>query len=1594
MFSANSAWRACVRRLLARARSRLLLPVLLALVAGAAALRGAPVINELMYRPGTTYPENTGLEFIELYNPDATAVDLSGWAFTQGVSYTFPAGTTIAAKGYVVVAANVSSLQAATGLATVYGPWTGHLANNGETVALSKPGDTTGAWTVVDEVDYADEGDWATRTRDSLGGWSWVSRANSAGASLERRNPSLATTNGQNWGASTATGGSPGAANSLLSTNVAPVITDVKHSPAVPTSSSAVTISCSLADESAASALTATLWWRVATSTSPGSYAAVTMDHDGSGNFTAALPAMAAKTIVEFYISATDGTNTRTWPAPSSEGQNTNGTYQVDDEVVSSAAPVYRLVLTAAENAAFTSLASSNPNSDREFNVTLVVTRGIDTTIRYLCSMRIRGNSSRSYTFKPLHFKIPNDHKWDGVSSFNLNPKASYLQYLAMRLQTAAGLVAADVSPVELRRQGTESTVSSGATGDFGMWVRVEDFNGDYADNHFPLAQSVQLYRKTSTSSWAYTSSTAPTSPSATWSGWQKENNSAANDWSDVMAFTKTWQDTAAPYFNNATSGNVAAGTWNNTGFSDANVTTLSNVADLDYLARWMAVFTILLNNEPNLSTGEDDDYAAAFVNDGTTTRMVLLPHDMDTILGTGDGAVSATAVGLYDMTETDTVSRAGVGSVTLMKPLLPLMGNSSTTGNAAFRAKYYAAIRELYGTVFDADTSANAYPPFYQFVDNHLSGWASATVRSSIKSFMTQRQAYLLGLIGAAKTTPAAATSTATLAATSTPSLRLNEVLATNTKIALDGTYPDIIELHNAGTAAVSLAGRSLTDDPATPQKYVFPAGTTIAAGGYLVLYADTNTTGSGLHTGFALDAEGDVVQLYDSDGTTLLDTITFGYQISDYSISRTGSSADTWALTVPTAGAANGAAVTLGSPAAVKINEWAGRIGYRVDHDFVELYNPAATPVALAGVRLTDDAVNYPSRFAFPALSFIAPTGFVTLYGADITFALDADFDLLALLGANGTLIDQVDFAAQPAEYSTGRATDGGMTWASFAVPTPGISNATTLPSAYTDLLNNLRITELMYQPAAASSASDYEFIELKNIGATTLDLSGVRFTNGLDYTFASGTTLAAGAYVVVAKARSTFLTRYPGAAATLAAGSYDGALDNTGETIALTLPAPWYVHILKFRYETDWYAAASGGGCSIVVRDAAATAAEHWAKPSTWRVSSSVNGNPGGDDTGGFTVVADQSGTVTLDAGNATTLSVTATTSYATTYQWQMLVNGEWQDISGATAASLALLSAQAYQSSTYRCLVTANAQTIASDPVVVSVTAVVTTAGRLVNLSTRGWVGTGNQQLFPGFVISGTGAKPMLIRGVGPTLADLNVDNRLADPQLSLKRYESGAYADLLASDNWSDASNAGAIVTAAASVGAFSLHAGSTDAAILTDLSEGMYSAITRGASDGTGIALVEVYDTNSSASQPRLVNLSARGFAGTGSEVLIGGFVVSYGPKTLLIRAVGPRLTALGLPAAEVLADPQMAIYGKPSGSTTDQVLLTNDDWGSNAGAATTASTAAGLGAFELPAGSKDAAFVATFQPGSYTVLVSGVGGTTGIALLEIYVVE
>lgn len=257
-------------------------------------------------------------------------------------------------------------------------------------------------------------------------------------------------------------------------------------------------------------------------------------------------------------------------------------------------------------------------------------------------------------------------------------------------------------------------------------------------------------------------------------------------------------------------------------------------------------------------------------------------------------------------------------------------------------------------------------------------------------------------------------------------------------------------------------------------------------------------------------------------------------------------------------------------------------------------------------------------------------------------------------------------------------------------------------------------------------------------------------------------------------------------------------------------------------------------------------------------------------------------------------------------------------------------------------------------------------------RLANLSVRTSLAAG-QTLIVGVVVGG-GARNVLVRAAGPALVAFGLGAAMADPRLEL--YNDKA-ALVFSNNDWG--TGPASLAATFASVGAFAFAGGSRDAAFVQSL-DAAYSVQVQGT--GPGVVLVEAYDTGT-PSAARLLNVSARNRVGTGDDILIAGFnIAGTSPKTLLIRAVGPKLGAFGVTG--FLADPRLEVYG--SGGV---LVAENDNW-----APALAPTFAAVGAFALDPGSRDAALQAALAPGSYTVQVRGADGGTGEALIEIYEVR
>ena len=257
---------------------------------------------------------------------------------------------------------------------------------------------------------------------------------------------------------------------------------------------------------------------------------------------------------------------------------------------------------------------------------------------------------------------------------------------------------------------------------------------------------------------------------------------------------------------------------------------------------------------------------------------------------------------------------------------------------------------------------------------------------------------------------------------------------------------------------------------------------------------------------------------------------------------------------------------------------------------------------------------------------------------------------------------------------------------------------------------------------------------------------------------------------------------------------------------------------------------------------------------------------------------------------------------------------------------------------------------------------------TSSVHLSNISTRALVQTGNHVLIGGFIISGSASKQVLLRAIGPTLANSMVPNPLQDPVLSLH----DTTMEIASNDNWQTAANASQIPAALRPTDP-------RESAILATLQPGAYTAIVSGKGGTSGVALVEVYDLQSTSSS-ELTNSSTRGVVQTRDFVMIGGFIPAGPPAgsiQVLVRAKGPSLAQFGIPDA--LADPTVRLF-----NGNGAVIASNDNWKDTQQAQIEATGNA-------PTNDLESAILITLTPGNYTAIVSGKNGGSGVGQVEVF---
>lgn len=416
-----------------------------------------------------------------------------------------------------------------------------------------------------------------------------------------------------------------------------------------------------------------------------------------------------------------------------------------------------------------------------------------------------------------------------------------------------------------------------------------------------------------------------------------------------------------------------------------------------------------------------------------------------------------------------------------------------------------------------------------------------------------------------------------------------INEILAENLGVVTNGTdRPDYIELKNNTASVVDISGWKLTDDELNPGRYTFPAGTSIEANGYLVVWCDNATASPGLHTGFGLSRKGQRVILI--QGAVVKDAITFGPQMSNIAIGRVSDGTGAWTLVSASPNATNVAQPFSTDTSTLRFNEWMA-LPVSGD-DWFEIYNSGNQPVSLAGLWLSDTP-GTPKITQIPSLSFVAAGGCVK-FDADgttngftsVNFKLATGGDNLILTAANGsTIIQSVSFGTQQAGVSQGYFPDGSGTVTNFPLSSSPNDN-NWLPAG-------VRINE-----ALTNSAPPLEdYVEIYNPTAGEVDVSGWWLSDDhfarQKYQIPADTKIPAGGYLVLNE--SAFNT-----------GPNAFSLSSLGDEIVLTAATGSVA--TGFRAQESVGAAAENVSFGYI---ATAGASEFW--PQTARTPGAANATP---------------------------------------------------------------------------------------------------------------------------------------------------------------------------------------------------------------------------------------------------------------------------------------------------------------------------------------------------------------------------------------------
>ncbi len=399
-------------------------------------------------------------------------------------------------------------------------------------------------------------------------------------------------------------------------------------------------------------------------------------------------------------------------------------------------------------------------------------------------------------------------------------------------------------------------------------------------------------------------------------------------------------------------------------------------------------------------------------------------------------------------------------------------------------------------------------------------------------------------------------------ISAPSNPSLLINEVFP-----AADG----FVEIYNPGASTIDLTGWHLSSSPGNLTQYTIPGGISVPALGLVAIdYTATGLTPGG-------DA---VVYLTEPDGTTIANAIDAAIPLDGRSLGRKGDGSSSWFLfSQPSENAPNAS----NSPDfSLKINEAA--FDQNGTTAWIEIYNPATAALGTTGLFLASSP-DFTDKVALSGT--VSAKGFLSIAES---FPADGDELTLFLISGTDTIIDAVSLPFKSPRNFAGAFPDGSGKFYASSTGTQGSANNP-------DRVDSVVFNELMVDPP--SESRDGEFIELYNTSGVPIDLSGWRFTDGVNFTFPIGTTLPAGGYLVI-PANEDY-TNYPNSV-----GQFSGSLSNSGELLRLV--DSWDNLVDEVHYHTggDWPELAGGQGSSLELRHPAMDNS----KASAWTASDETN------------------------------------------------------------------------------------------------------------------------------------------------------------------------------------------------------------------------------------------------------------------------------------------------------------------------------------------------------------------------------------------------